>query len=206
MVRHLDIHPTDPQPRKIAQAVDVLRQGGLVAYPTDSGYALGATPGNKDAIERITQLRRLDKKHHFTLVCHDFAQLGSVVIVDNSDFRLIKSLTPGPYTFILTATKEVPRMMVHPKKLTVGVRIPDHPVSLALVRELGEPILSSTLILPDAEEPMSEGWVVAEEIGHALDAVVDSDVTSTEPTSVLDLSEGDVRVARVGAGDVSRFE
>ncbi|MGO1510546.1 MAG: L-threonylcarbamoyladenylate synthase [Actinomycetaceae bacterium] len=206
MTRHLDIHPEDPQPRLVAQAVDVLRSGGLIAYPTDSGYALGAAPGNKEAIERITHIRRLDKKHHFTLLCHDFAQLGSVVIVDNSDFRLIKSLTPGPYTFILRATKEVPRMMVNPKKLTVGVRIPDHPVAAALVRELGEPILSSTLILPEQEEPMSEGWIVLDEIGHALDAVIDSPVTSTEPTSVLDLSEGDVRVARVGAGDVSRFE
>jgi tRNA threonylcarbamoyl adenosine modification protein (Sua5/YciO/YrdC/YwlC family) len=139
-------------------------------------------------------------------VCHDFAQLGSVVIVDNSEFRLIKSLTPGPYTFILRATKEVPRLMVHPKKLTVGVRIPDHPVALALVRELGEPILSSTLILPEQDAPMSEGWMVADEVGHALDAVIDSEVTSTEPTTVVDLSSGEPVVAREGAGDTSRFE
>lgn len=206
MTRHLDIHPKDPEPRKVAQAVDVLRSGGLIAYPTDSGYALGASPGNKEAIERITRIRRIDKKHHFTLVCHDFAQLGSVVIVDNSEFRLIKSLTPGPYTFILRATKEVPRMMVHPKKLTVGVRIPDHPVAFALVRELGEPILSSTLILPEQDAPMSEGWMVADEVGHALDAVIDSEVTSTEPTTVVDLSSGEPIVAREGAGDTSRFE
>jgi tRNA threonylcarbamoyl adenosine modification protein (Sua5/YciO/YrdC/YwlC family) len=206
MTRHLDIHPKDPEPRKVAQAVDVLRSGGLIAYPTDSGYALGASPGNKEAIERITRIRRIDKKHHFTLVCHDFAQLGSVVIVDNSEFRLIKSLTPGPYTFILRASKEVPRLMVHPKKLTVGVRIPDHPVALALVRELGEPILSSTLILPEQDAPMSEGWMVADEVGHALDAVIDSEVTSTEPTTVVDLSSGEPVVAREGAGDTSRFE
>ena len=206
MTRHLDIHPKDPEPRKIAQAVDVLRSGGLIAYPTDSGFALGASPGNKEAIERITRIRRLDKKHHFTLVCHDFAQLGSVVIVDNAEFRLIKSLTPGPYTFILRATKEVPRMLVHPKKLTVGVRIPDHPVALALVRELGEPILSSTLILPEQEDPMNEGWIVLDEVGHALDAVIDSEVSSTEPTTVVDLSTGEPVVARAGAGDTSRFE
>ena len=206
MTRHLDIHPKDPEPRKIAQAVDVLRSGGLIAYPTDSGFALGASPGNKEAIERITRIRRLDKKHHFTLVCHDFAQLGSVVIVDNAEFRLIKSLTPGPYTFILRATKEVPRMLVHPKKLTVGVRIPDHPVARALVRELGEPILSSTLILPEQEDPMNEGWIVLDEVGHALDAVIDSEVSSTEPTTVVDLSSGEPVVAREGAGDTSRFE
>ncbi|MEE6281336.1 L-threonylcarbamoyladenylate synthase [Georgenia sunbinii] len=206
MARYIDLHPEDPQPRRLSQIADTLRDGGLIAYPTDSGYALGARMGSKEALERIRSIRRLDAKHHFTLMCASLAQAGSFVILNNSGFRLVKSLTPGPYTFIVSATKEVPRMMLHPKKLTVGVRIPDHRIALAILAELGEPMLTSTLIRPDEEEAMSEGWVVNEELGHAVDVVVEGPVASVEPTTVVDLTGGAPEVRRAGAGDTSRFE
>ncbi|QDB78323.1 threonylcarbamoyl-AMP synthase [Georgenia sp. 311] len=205
MARLVELHPQDPQPRRLGQVVDVLRGGGLIAYPTDSGYALGARLGSKEALNRIREIRRLDDKHHFTLMCATLAQAGTFVILDNRDFRLVKSLTPGPYTFIVKATKDVPRMMLQPRKLTVGVRVPDHRVALAILGELGEPMLTSTLILPGAEEPMSEGWVVDDEIGRLLDVVVDAPVTSVDPTTVVDLTSGAPEVIREGAGDVSRF-
>lgn len=206
MARFLDIHPENPQPRLVDQAVGVLRDGGLIAYPTDSGYALGAAPGNQDALDRIRSIRRLDDKHHFTLVCRDFAQLGQLVHLDNAVFRAVKNATPGPYTFILPATREVPRRMLHPRKKTVGVRIPDHVVVRALLEALGEPLLSSTLILPGETEPMTEGWLVKEELDHLVDAVVESGEVVAEPTTVVDLVDGVAEVVRVGAGDPSRFQ
>jgi len=206
MARYLDVHPVDPQPRAIAQAVQVLREDGLVAYPTDSCYALGIQLGNRDGLERIKRLRRLDDKHHFTLVCHDFAQLGHLVHLNNAAFRAIKAATPGPYTFILPATGDVPKRLMHPKKRTVGVRIPDHPVVSALLSELGEPLLSSTLLMPDEDEPMTDGWQIKEELDHWLDAVIDSGECGSEPTTVVDFSDGAPVVERVGAGDPSRFE
>jgi tRNA threonylcarbamoyl adenosine modification protein (Sua5/YciO/YrdC/YwlC family) len=206
MARYLDVHPVDPQPRAIGQAVQLIRDGGLVAYPTDSGYALGCALGNQEGKERIVRIRHLDDKHHFTLVCADFAQLGQLVHIDNRVFRAVKAATPGPYTFILPATKAVPRRFLHPKKKTVGVRIPDNRVVQALLAELGEPILSSTLILPGEEAPMTEGWLVKEELDHQVDAVIDAGECGTEPTTVIDYSEGTPEVTRVGAGDPAPFD
>ena len=205
MARYFDVHPQDPQPRSIGQVVQMLRDDALVAYPTDSCYALGSRLDNPEGTERIRRIRRLDDRHHFTLMCADFAQLGQLVHLDNAAFRAVKAATPGPYTFILPATREVPRRLSHPKKRTVGVRIPDHRVVQALLRELGEPMLSSTLLLPDAEEPMTEGWVIKEELDHLVDAVVDAGDCGKEPTTVVDWSEGYPEVVRVGAGDPSRF-
>jgi tRNA threonylcarbamoyl adenosine modification protein (Sua5/YciO/YrdC/YwlC family) len=206
MARYFDVHPTDPQPHSIAQVADLLRNDALIAYPTDSCYALGCSLDSPTGAERIRRLRSLDDRHHFTLVCADFAQLGQFVQLDNAAFRAIKAATPGPYTFILPATKEVPRRLAHPKGRTVGVRIPDHPVVRALLRELGEPLVSSTLLLPDAEEPMTDGWQIKEELDHVIDAVVDAGDCGTEPTTVVDWSQGYPEVVRVGAGDVARFE
>ncbi|WP_323098337.1 L-threonylcarbamoyladenylate synthase [Intrasporangium sp. YIM S08009] len=206
MAKYFDVHPVDPQPRAIRQAVQVLRDGGLVAYPTDSCFALGCTLDNPEGKERILRIRHLDDKHHFTLVCADFAQLGQFVHLDNAVFRAVKAATPGPYTFILPATKEVPRRLLHPKKKTVGVRIPEHPVVRELLRELGEPILSSTLLLPEDDEPMTEGWAIKDRLDHVVDAVIDSGECGLEPTTVVDWSEGYPEVTRVGAGDPSPFE
>lgn len=206
MARYLDVHPDDPQPRLVGQAVQTVRDGGLIAYPTDSGYALGCALGNQAGRDRIVAIRRLDDKHHFTLLCRDFAQLGQLVHIDNAVFRAVKAATPGPYTFILPATAEVPKRLMHPRKRTVGVRIPDHRVVRALLDELGEPMLSSTLILPDEEQPMTEGWLVKDELDTVLDVVVDSGECGTRPTTVVDFSSGAPEVVRVGAGDPARFE
>ena len=205
MARYLDVHPRDPQPRAIAQAVALLRDDGLLAYPTDSCYALGFRLDSPTGAERVRRVRGLDDRHHFTLVCAEFAQLGQFVHLDNAVFRSIKAATPGPYTFILPATKEVPRRLAHPRKRTVGVRIPDSAVVRALLRELGEPLVSSTLLLPGSDEPMTDGWTIKEELDHVLDAVLDAGDCGTEPTTVVDWSQGHPEVVRAGAGDVSRF-
>ncbi|GDY28462.1 L-threonylcarbamoyladenylate synthase [Gandjariella thermophila] len=206
MARYFDVHPDNPQRRAIGQIVDIVRAGGLIAYPTDSCFALGCQPGNADGVARIRSIRHLDDRHHFTLVCRDFAQLGQFVHIDNRVFRAIKAATPGRYTFILPATKEVPRRLLHPKKKTVGVRIPDHVVTQALLAELGDPLLSSTLLLPDQEEPLTQGWEIKERLDHVVDAVIDSGDCGTEPTTVVDFSGGEPEIVRTGAGDVSRFE
>jgi tRNA threonylcarbamoyl adenosine modification protein (Sua5/YciO/YrdC/YwlC family) len=206
MARYFDVHPVDPQRRAIGQIVEIIRSGGLIAYPTDSCFALGCQLGDSKGIERIREIRDLDDRHHFTLVCRDFAQLGQFVQVSNQVFRTVKAATPGSYTFILPATKEVPRRLMHSRKKTVGVRIPQHPVAQALLAELGEPLLSSTLLLPDEPDPLTEGWEIKERLDHALDAVVDSGECGTTPTTVVDLSEGEPEIVRVGAGDPSRFE
>ena len=206
MARYFDVHPDNPQARAIGQVVELIRGGGLVAYPTDSCYAFGCQLGNRDGLERIRAVRNLDDRHHFTLVCRDFAQLGQFVQVSNSVYRLVKAATPGSYTFILPATKEVPRRLLHPRKRTVGVRIPDHVVAQALVTELGEPLLSSTLLLPGEDEPMTQGWEIKERLDHQLAAVLDAGECGTEPTTVVDLSDEEPQILRVGAGDPSRFE
>jgi tRNA threonylcarbamoyl adenosine modification protein (Sua5/YciO/YrdC/YwlC family) len=205
VARFVDLHPVNPQPRLVSQVVEALRDDALIAYPTDSGFALGCQLGNREGRERILRIRQLDDRHHFTLMCKDFAQLGLFVHIDNSAFRAIKAATPGPYTFILPATGEVPRRLMHPKKRTVGVRIPDHVVVCALLEELGEPILTSTLILPGEEEPRTLGWEIKEELDHEIDVVVDAGETSAEPTTVVDWSEGYPEIVRLGAGDAERF-
>ena len=206
MARYFDVHPRNPQPRVISQAVAMLRDDALIAYPTDSCYALGFQLDSPTGADRIRRIRALDDRHHFTFVCADFAQLGQFVQLDNAAFRSIKSVTPGPYTFILAATKEVPRRLAHAKKRTVGVRIPDSPVVQALVRELGKPLVSSSLLLPGDEEPMTDGWQIKEALDSVVDAVLDAGDCGTEPTTVVDWSSGSPEVVRVGAGDPSRFE
>jgi tRNA threonylcarbamoyl adenosine modification protein (Sua5/YciO/YrdC/YwlC family) len=206
MARYFDIHPANPQRRAIVQVAGVVREGGVIAYPTDSCYALGCQLGNKEGIERIRSIRHLDDRHHLTLVCQDFAQLGRFVHVPNRVFRAIKAATPGRYTFILEATKEVPRRLQHPGKKTIGVRIPDHVVTQALLAELGEPLVSSTLLLPGQDDPLTQGWEINEQLGDVVDAVIDSGDCGTEPTTVIDFSGDEPEIVRRGAGDPSAFE
>ena len=206
MARFVDVHPDNPQPRLLAQVADAVRGDALIAYPTDSGYALGARLGNREGRARILAIRQLDDKHHFTLMCSDFAQLGQFVHISNSAFRAIRSATPGPYTFILPATTEVPRRLLHPKKRTVGVRIPDHTVCQALLSELGEPLLTSSLILPGETEPRTLGWEIKEELDNVVDIVVEAGETPAQPTTVVDWSGTSPEVVRRGAGDPWRFE
>ena len=206
MARYFDVHPANPQRRSIGQVIDILREDGLIAYPTDSCFALGCQLGNREGLDRIRSIRHLDDRHHFTLMCHDFAQLGQFVHIANRVFRAIKAATPGSYTFILPATKEVPRRLQHPGKKTVGVRIPRHVVTQALLAELGEPLVSSTLLLPGEDEPMTRGWQIAEQLDHAVDAVIDSGDCGTEPTTVIDFSQQEPEIVRRGAGDTSGFD
>jgi tRNA threonylcarbamoyl adenosine modification protein (Sua5/YciO/YrdC/YwlC family) len=206
VARYFEVHPDNPQPRTIRQVVDLVRDGGLIAYPTDSCFALGCQLGNRAGLDRIRKIRQLDERHHFTLVCHDFAQLGQFVHISNSVFRMVKACTPGSYTFILPATPEVPRKLMHPRKRTVGVRIPRHTVAQALVAELGEPLMSSTLILPEENEPMTRGDDIREHLDHALDVILDAGECGIEPTTVVDLSQSEPVVLRRGAGDPSPFE
>lgn len=206
MARYFDVHPDNPQPRSLAQVAEILRQGGLIAYPTDSGYALGSAVGNADGIERIRTIRRLDDKHHFTLVVDEFAALGPFVQMDNTVFRAVKAATPGSYTFILKATREVPKMMQHPKKRSVGVRIPPHHTTLELLHTLGAPMLSSTLIMPGQDEVQVDGWAVKEMLEHQVDAVLDSGDCGSLPTTVIDFTDGYPEIVRQGAGDPSPFQ
>jgi len=205
VARLIDIHPTDPQPRQVAAVVGVIRAGGLIAYPTDSSYAFGCHIGDKQAIDRIRRIRRTDKKHNFTLVCADLSEISLYAPVDNWAYRLIRSLTPGPYTFVLPATRAVPKMLQNPKRRTIGLRVPEHPLVHAMLAALGEPIMSSTLTLPGDDRPLTDPVDIEARIGHQIEAIVDSGPTGIEPTSVLDLSSGSVEVLRVGRGDVSQF-
>jgi tRNA threonylcarbamoyl adenosine modification protein (Sua5/YciO/YrdC/YwlC family) len=206
VARYFEVHPGNPQARTIRQVVDLVRDDGLIAYPTDSCFALGCQIGNRAGLDRIRKIRHLDERHHFTLVCHDFAQLGQFVRISNSVFRLVKACTPGSYTFILPATSEVPRRLMHPRKRTVGVRIPRHTVAQALVAELGEPLMSSTLLLPGQDEPMTRGRDISEHLDRVLDGILDAGECGTEPTTVVDLSQPEPVVLRRGAGDPAPFE
>ena len=205
MAQLIEIHPTDPQPRRVKIIVEIIRDGGLIAYPTDSSYAFGCHIGDKKAIDRIHRIRHTDKKHNFTLVCADLSEISTYARVDNWAYRMIKSLTPGPYTFILPATREVPKRLQNPKRRTIGLRVPDHVFVRAALEELGEPIMSSTLLLPGDDMPLTDPLEIEERIGHQVDAIIDAGPTGIEPTTVLDLSSGSLEIIRVGRGDVSQF-
>ena len=206
MARIVDIHPTNPQPRRIAEVVATIRGGGLVAYPTDSSYAFGCHIGDKRAMDRIRRIRRTDKKHNFTLVCSDLSEISLYAQFDNWAYRLMKSLTPGPYTFILQATREVPKRLQNPRRRTIGLRVPDHPIVHAMLDALGEPIMSSTLTLPGDDLPLTAVVEIEDRIGHQIEVIIDGGPTGIEPTSVIDLSGGSVEILRVGRGDVSSLQ
>ena len=200
MSQFFQIHPLNPQARLIHQAVEIIRQGGLVVYPTDSSYALGCHVGDKYGMERIRRIRHLDNKHNFTLMCRDLSEIATYAKVDNSSYRLLKSLTPGAYTFILKATHEVPRRLQNPKRKTIGIRIPDHPVAQALLDELGEPLMSSTLILPGKDMPETDAYDIRERLEQDVDLVIDGDHCGVESTTVIDLVDGVPEVVRQGRG------
>lgn len=204
MAQFFSIHPQNPQPRLIRQAAEILRAGGVIVYPTDSCYALGCRIGDKEAMERIRDIRHVDEKHHFTLVCRDVSEIAHYARVDNRQFRLIRSAFPGSYTFILEATKEVPRRLQHPKRRTIGVRIPEHPVALALLAELGEPILSSILLLPGDDHPLNDGEEIRDRLERRVDLVLDSGSCGLEMTTVLDITGDATVVLRAGKGDLGR--
>lgn len=206
MAQFFQLHPDNPQVRLIRQAVEIIRDGGLVVYPTDSAYALGCQIGDKKAQDRIRRIRRLDERHNFTLVCRDLSEIALYAKVDNTAYRLLKSLTPGPYTFIHRATKQVPRRLMNEKRKTIGIRIPDNVIALALLEELGEPLMSSTLILPGDTLPLTEPYEMRQFLEHDVDLVIDGGYCGIEPTTVVDM-EGDVpRILRVGKGDPSAIE
>lgn len=202
MSQYFTIHETHPQPRLLRQAADIVRQGGLIAYPTDSCYALGCHIGDKDAMDRLRDARGVDDKHHLTLMCRDLSEIATYAMVDNVQYRLLKAATPGSYTFILRATKEVPRRLMHPKRKTIGVRVPQHPVAHALLAELGEPMLSATLQLPGDEAPMSEPEDIRDRLGKRLDLILDAGHCGIVPSTVLDLTGDAPVVLRVGSGPV----
>ncbi len=206
MSQFFHIHPDNPQPRLIAHAVEIIRDGGVIVYPTDSGYALGCHLGDKQAVTRLRRIRNLDERHHLTLVCSDLSQIATYARLDNSNYRLIKAHTPGPYTFILEATREVPRRLMHPKRKTIGLRIPDNRIAQALLRELGEPLMSTTLILPGEELPLTDPYEIRQILEHDVDLVIDGGFCGFEPTTVVDLTGDTPKILRKGAGDPSPFE
>lgn len=203
MARTVEIHPTHPQARLIAEVVATIRNGGLVAYPTDSSYAFGCHLGNKAAMDRIRRIRDTDRHHNFTLVCSDLSEISLYARVENWAYRLVKAHTPGPYTFILPATREVPKRLQHPKRRTIGLRVPDHAIVRAILESLGEPIMSSTLLLPGDDLPQTNAEDIDEKIGNRIDLIVAGGPAGIEPTTVIDLSAGNVDILRVGKGDTS---
>lgn len=206
MSQFLQIHPESPQNRLIAQAVQIIRQGGVVVYPTDSGYALGCHLGDKQAVSRIRRIRGLSEKHNFTLICRDLSELGSYAQVDNSAYRLLKQHTPGPYTFILKATSEVPKRLMQAKRRTIGLRVPDNVITMALLEYLDEPLMSVTMMLPGEDRPLTDPYDIHQTLDHELDLVIDGGYCGMEPTSIIDLVEGTPEIIRRGQGDVSAFE
>ncbi len=202
MSQFFHIHPDNPQARLIGQAADIIRRGGVAVYPTDSGYALGCHLGDKDALERVRSIRQLDKHHNFTLMCRDLSELGTYANVDNSAFRLLKAHTPGPYTWILKATSEVPRRLMHPKRKTIGLRVPDNAISLALLEALGEPLMSVTLIYADAEEVATDPEEIRSRLGKRVDVIINGGFCGLEATTIIDLADGAPQLVRAGQGDV----
>jgi tRNA threonylcarbamoyl adenosine modification protein (Sua5/YciO/YrdC/YwlC family) len=203
MAQYFEIDPRHPQPRLIARAAEIVRAGGVIAYPTDSCYALGCHTGDKDAMLRLRRIRRVDERHHFTLMCRDLSELGTYARVDNARYRLLKALTPGSYTFILEATRELPRRLLHPRRRTIGLRVPDHPVAQALLAALGEPLLSSTLALPDDELPLNDGREIRRRLEHDVELVLDGGSCGTEPTTVVDLTGPAPQIVREGKGPIA---
>jgi tRNA threonylcarbamoyl adenosine modification protein (Sua5/YciO/YrdC/YwlC family) len=205
MSQRLQVHPVNPQSRLIRQAAELIRKGGLIVYPTDSGYAFGWHIGDRDAAERLQRIRQTGKDHNFTLVCRDLSEIATYARIDNPTYRLLRAHTPGAYTFILRATREVPRRLQNPKQQTVGIRVPDHPVPLALLAELGEPLMSSSLILPDHELPLADPDDIEEALAGRIDLLIDSGNCGLDPTTVVDLTGDIPRVLRQGCGDASAF-
>ena len=205
MAQFFTIHPENPQSRLINQAVEIIRNGGLVAYPTDSAYALGCHIGDKHALDRIRAIRKLDKHHNFTLVCRDLSELATYARVDNQTFRLLKGHTPGPYTFILEATSEVPKRLMHPKRKTIGMRVPDNAIALALLEGLGEPLMTSSLLLPGDELPLTDPYDIRETLEHQLELVIDGGYCGMDPTTVIDLTGDAPEIIRQGCGDSADF-
>lgn len=205
MIRFLSIHPDDPQSRLLAQAAETIRSGGIVAFPTDSCYALGCRLGDKDAVERIRRIRGVDDRHHLTLMCRDLSEIAQFARVDNAQYRLLKATTPGSYVFILEGTKELPRRILHPKRKTIGLRVPENKVALALLEELGEPLLTTTLLLPGDEEPLTEGWIIQDRLDDQIEMVLDSGPCGTMPTTVVDLTQMPPELIRAGRGALEPF-
>ncbi len=205
MAQYFYIHPDNPQARLIQQAVNIVREGGVIAYPTDSAYALGCQLDDKAALERLRQIRQLDDRHNMTLVCRDLSDIATYARVDNRVYRLLKAHTPGPYTFILQATSEVPRRLHHPKRKTVGIRVPANPICQALIGALGGPLVSTTLILPKQDEPISDPEALRDALEKRVDLIIDGGNTGVQPTSVIDLSTEDTVILREGAGDLTAF-
>ena len=205
MSQFFQIHPENPQARLIKQAVEIIRGGGVVIYPTDSSYAIGCQIGDKNAVERVRRLRELDKNHNFALICSDLSQLGLFAKVDTGTFRLLKAHTPGPYTFILNATREVPRMLMHPKRRTIGLRVPSHPIAMALLEQLGEPLMSVSLIMPGETEPLSDPYEMRQVLEHHVDLIIDGGFGGLEASTVINLTGDEPEVIRVGCGDPTPF-
>lgn len=206
MSQYFELHPENPQPRLINQAVAVIRQGGVLVYPTDSGYAIGCLVGDKNAMERICRIRKIEKDHNFTLVCRDLSELSFYARVDNVAFRLMKNNTPGAYTFILPATKEVPKRLQNPKRKTIGLRVPNNPITLALLEALGEPLMSGSLIMPGETDAEFDPHTIREQLEKHVDLIIDGGIVDPKPTTVVELYDDNPVIARVGAGDVTPFE